>query len=301
VPLAAADELLLKNGDRLTGRVISLDKGTLKFKTEGGDLKIAWEEVVSVTVDEEIIATSADGKTVNIKSGPVDVAATTKLERPKPPLVWDGGAGAGFFASGGNTQVNSLQLNGDLLVHNSIHRYTVGALANRAEEAGRDTARNWTISGGYDRFFTTRVYLNSSSILTNDEFRDIHLRTALSIGVGVQVIDTSRVTMALEGGIGWVNEDYIVAEDDEYTSARESGRLDVFFGGEKVVLFHRHDGYFGVTGNDNLFIKMQNGIRLALVAGFAAAAQMNFDYDRSPAPGRRNIDRTVAITLGYRF
>jgi len=192
-------------------------------------------------------------------------------------------------------------LTADLLVHNSLHRYTIGAQANRAEEAGRDTARNWTLNAGYDRFLTPRVYVNSSGIFTNDEFRDIQLRTALSVGVGVQVLDTSKVTFALEGGVGWVNEDFIVAEDDSYTSARESGRIDVFFGGEKIVLFHRHDAHFGVTGTRNLFVKMQNGIRLGLIAGVTASAQTNLDYDRSPAPGRRNFDRNVSITLGYRF
>ncbi|RPJ21290.1 MAG: DUF481 domain-containing protein, partial [Desulfobacteraceae bacterium] len=36
---ASADEVWLKNGDRLTGKVVSLDAGTLVFKTSyAGDL-----------------------------------------------------------------------------------------------------------------------------------------------------------------------------------------------------------------------------------------------------------------------
>ena len=58
---------------------------------------------------------------------------------------------------------------------------------------------------------------------------------------------------------------------------------------------------FGVTGDDNLFVKMQNGVRLALVAGFVTTAQLDLDYDRSPAPDRRATDRTFALTFGYRF
>ena len=38
---ASADEVWLKNGDRLTGKVLSLDAGTLLFKTAyAGDLSI---------------------------------------------------------------------------------------------------------------------------------------------------------------------------------------------------------------------------------------------------------------------
>jgi hypothetical protein len=39
--LASADEVWLKNGDRLTGKVVSLDGGTLVFKTSyAGDLSM---------------------------------------------------------------------------------------------------------------------------------------------------------------------------------------------------------------------------------------------------------------------
>jgi hypothetical protein len=46
---------------------------------------------------------------------------------------------------------------------------------------------------------------------------------------------------------------------------------------------------------------MQNGIRVGLTAGFVTTLRHDLDYDRSPAVGRRNTDRTVALTLGYRF
>ena len=113
--------------------------------------------------------------------------------------------------------------------------------------------------------------------------------------------DTPRIKFSVEGGPGFVNENFQSAPDDSYTALREAARLDVLLTGRRVVLFHAHDGYFGVTGDDNLFMKMQNGIRLALVGGFVTTAQMDLDYDRSPAPGRRNSDRTFALTFGYRF
>jgi hypothetical protein len=46
---------------------------------------------------------------------------------------------------------------------------------------------------------------------------------------------------------------------------------------------------------------MKNGVRLGLFGGLVTTAQIDFDYDRSPAPGRRNTDRTFALTFGYRF
>jgi putative salt-induced outer membrane protein YdiY len=70
---------------------------------------------------------------------------------------------------------------------------------------------------------------------------------------------------------------------------------------DRVLFFHKHDSYFGVTGEDNLFIKTQNGVRLTVVKNFVTTVQWDLDYDRSPAPGTRDSDRRFSLTLGYRF
>jgi hypothetical protein len=297
----AADELRLKNGDRLTGEVTTLTDGRLKFSTAHGELDLPWEEVTGLTVADAIVTRTVDGTTTTIPGGDIDVATVVHLERPEPPLDWNGGANAGVISTDGNTEVTSLRFDGDLAAQTRRYRAAVNATVNRSEDSGSETARNWTISSAYDRFIRRRLYINSSAILTNDEFRDLDLRTALGLGLGYQLVDTSMVTVAVEGGGGWVNEAFETSPDDSYASVRESARADVFFGGERVVLFHRHDGHFGVTGNDNLFFKTQNGVRFGLIGGLVTTAQIDIDYDRSPAPGRVNTERNFGLTFGYRF
>src|SRR5918992_719793 len=98
----AADELQLKNGDRLTGTVVSLDAGKLTFKTPHGDLAIAWPEVTALTVDEPVLVTTADETPATPRSGAIDIASATMLKRPEPPLTWTGGSNAGFLQTSGN-------------------------------------------------------------------------------------------------------------------------------------------------------------------------------------------------------
>lgn len=296
-----ADEVRLKNGDRLTGDVHSLNEGMLKFATPNGELAIPWEEVVGLRVDAAIVTRATDGTTTTIPGGEIDLAATVHMERPEPPLDWNGGVSAGFLGTSGNTDVNSLRFDGELTTQTRKYRTAFNAALNRSEDSGRQTARTWTVSGAYNRFISTRFYINTSAIVTNDEFKDLDLRTALGLGLGYQVLDTTRAKVSVEGGGGWVNEDFEAAPDDNYTSVRESARADVFFGGERLVLFHRHDGYYGVTGDDNLFFKMQNGARFGLIGGLVTTAQIDVDYDRTPSPGSVNTDRSFALTFGYRF
>lgn len=300
-----ADELRLANGDRLTGTAVRLADGTLTFKTAHGELQVPWAQVAFLRTDGSlrVTTTGAEPRLIAIDTsaaGPA-LAEITAIETPAPPLAWTGGASAGLLATGGNTDVSSLRADGEVVARTPLDRYTTTAVLNRAEDAEAQTASNWTASFAYDRFLTERLFAQGSTILTNDRFRDLDLRTAIGAGLGYQVRDTPTVSLAVNAGLGYVHENFDEAPDDSYAAAREGAKLDVFFAGTRVSAFHHHDGYFGVTGDDNLFFRMQNGVRLAIVAGFVTTAQVDIDYDRSPAPGRVSTDRSFSLTFGYRF
>jgi putative salt-induced outer membrane protein YdiY len=298
---ANADELQLKNGNRLTGTTVSLTGGTLTFNTPYGTVQVPWADVASLTVTDPILVTNAAGQVTQL-TGAIALE-TTALARPQPPVIIDGGANAGFVTTDGNTEVTSLRLDADVVTRAGANRYTANAAVTRAEDSGTETARNWTAGGKYDRFLNPRLFLNANAIFTSDRFRDIDLRTALGAGVGYQVLNTPRATLTADAGLGYVKENLesSAAPNDSYTALRESAALTVFLLPGRVQAFHQHDGYFGVTGDDNLFVKMQNGVRIGLAAGFVTTLRHDLDYDKSPAPGRRNVDRTLAFTLGYRF
>jgi putative salt-induced outer membrane protein YdiY len=313
--LAEADEVLLRGGDRYTGRVVSLSGGTLTFKTAHGELKIPWADVTSLTVTEPLVLTvgtqpaatvtaiapAEAGRVTLTPGGGVALTDITGMAQVEPPVVVDGGASAGFLQTRGNTDVNSLRLDADVSIRQRQNRFTANAAVNNAEDDDEKTVDNWTAAFNYDRFLTKRLFVNANAIFTNDQFKDLDLRTALGGGLGYEVFDTPRVKLTVKGGVGWVNENFIVAEDDDYTALRESAALDIGIVPNRVLFFHKHDGYFGVTGEDNLFIKSQTGVRLTIVANFVTTAQFDLDYDRSPSPGRQGVDRTFSLTFGYRF
>ena len=311
---ALADEVVLKNGDRLTGTTTALAGGTLVFATTYGDVKIPWPEVVRLAIQEPIlasvagapavtvtIAAGADGQATLQPGGVVSLGDISSLTRPEPPVIVDGSANAGIINTAGNTEVNSLRLDGDLAVRAGANRYTASAAITRAEDRGVNTAENWTTALRYDRFLTSRMFMNGNTIFTNDEFRDLDLRTAIGAGLGYQLIATPRTRLTADGGLGYVHEALAELPDDSYAALRESVNFDIFAVPNRIQFFHVHDGYFGVTGDDNLFIRMQNGVRLPLAAGFVTTLRQDFDYDQSPAEGRDTTDRTLSLTLGYRF
>jgi hypothetical protein len=249
---AAADEIQLRSGDRISGRVVQLAGGTLTFKTPHGDLKIPWSDIAAITITQTLrvtlatkevrtitaMAAAEPGRVTLDPGGPVALTDIVALGPIMPPITITGGANAGFLTSSGNTDVNNLRLDADAAIRQSANRYTATAAVNRAEDSDVETVRNWTTSLNYDRFLTSRLFLNANSIFTNNPFRDLDLRTALGGGVGYQMIDNSRVKLTANVGLGWVNEDFIAAIDDDYIAVRESAALDVFVVPSRVQLFH---------------------------------------------------------------
>ena len=80
-----ADQVTLKNGDRLTGTIIKSDEKSLVIKTEfAGEVTVDWTAITNVQSTQDMTVGLKDGKTV---VGPVttngdNVVITTKTTGP---------------------------------------------------------------------------------------------------------------------------------------------------------------------------------------------------------------------------
>jgi putative salt-induced outer membrane protein YdiY len=314
--ISRADDVQLANGDRISGRIVSLLNSVLLLQTAHGELRISWPLITGVMVVDPIFVTvitrapaavtispgGADGRVILSPGGVVPIKDILAMSRPKPPLLsLDGRLNAGIIASGGNTSANSLRFGGEMVGRMAANRFTGGASFNRGREHDVETAHNWTTSFRYDRFVTRRLFIDGNTILSADRLRDLDLRTAVGTGLGYQVVDRRRLQITMDGGVGYVRERSRVGPDDRYTAAQESGKVDFFVNGNRFQLFHRHEGYFGLAGDDNRFVKTQNGVRVPIRRGIITTAQLDVDYDPTPVPGGQSIDRTFALNFGYQF
>lgn len=61
-----ADQITLKNGDRLTGKIVKSDGGKLFIKTELlGEVAVDLAAVTAITTDQPLYVTLADGRTLS--------------------------------------------------------------------------------------------------------------------------------------------------------------------------------------------------------------------------------------------
>ena len=240
--LLFADQVVLTNGDRLSGTITKSDGKTLVIKTDlAGEVTIQWTAVQSltsatplhvVTASKTVVGavTTADGNlAVNTTpGGPVDIprvevmalrndqeqAAYEKSLHPTLLQGWNGGANIGFALTGGNSETKNLAIafTADRKTpHDEIALYTNTIYAtNDAAGAVPNVTANATQGGArYDRNLTKRVFAFGSADFQTDALQNLNLRSVLGGGLGFHAINTSRTTLDFLGGLNYTHESYV--------------------------------------------------------------------------------------------
>ncbi len=238
-----ADQVVLKNGDRLTGTITKSDDKTLLIKTEfAGDVTVQWPAVQEITSAQPLHVALSNGKTVvgpvtttdgslavaTAASGAVNVskadvtalrsdAEQTAYDKSLHPGLmqgWAGGANVGFALTAGNSQTESLALAFTAkrtTLHDEIALYTNSVYSkNNAPGAVPSTTANAIQAGArYSRNFTARLFGYGAADFQTDALQQLNLRTVLGGGLGYHAIKSDKTTLDILAGPNYTREDYI--------------------------------------------------------------------------------------------
>lgn len=315
-----ADEVVLNNGDRITGKMVDLADGKLSIKTEyAGVVKIDWSQVKTFSTDAPayvkigdntvlVKVTESDSGTVTLESDDLltpESIALSRLEsmsyERKPAVRVSGRINIGAASSSGNTNVENLNANAEVVARSDQNRFTVGGQVNKGKDTGRETESNWLAYLKYDHFISEKWYAFANASGENDKFKDINLRTTLGVGGGYQVFETKKTFLLLELGANNVNTDFDLGVDQNYPAARFALDFSRKFFDSEVQFFNRDVFFNSLDDSENQFLRTQTGLRLPIVERLNSTIQYNYDWDNNPAPGRRSEDKTWLFTLGYRW
>jgi putative salt-induced outer membrane protein YdiY len=320
--MALADEIHLRNGDRISGKIIRMEDGKLVVKTNyAGEITISWQEVVSLSVEEKIKVvledgTALEGQTLTFEAGKMKVN-TEKLEEssvfnlvdvktinPKdvPRVRITFGANAGLSLERGNSDTDEYELNLRFQARTKKSRYTLGGEFNKEKTEGKLTTKDWTAFANYDYFFTKKWFGYVHTKFEHDEFADLDLRSTLGAGMGYQVFEGETLNLSFQAGPAYVQENYIETGDDNFTVARWMANYDQYFFSKLFQLFHLSDGYTSLENSDDRIVTTRQGIRIPLYKGITATFQYSYDYDNEPSPdAAADYDSELSFLLGYEF
>jgi putative salt-induced outer membrane protein YdiY len=315
--VALADEIVMDNGDRLTGRIVGLAGGKLAIKTSYSarpievdqtkvksiksdrpvELHLAGGQIIKgrLSTDEGGVVTAREGQ----GRGPVSVD-WQKVKAINPPKsAWHGSVSIGASDQGGNTERGSASVAAEAQRRTERDRFGLRFLYNYAEEDGAMSARNVFGTLKYDWFFTKKLYGYISEELLSDEFRDLQLRAVTGAGLGWQLVDRTGLFFAAEAGAAHVNEDFELGEDESRVAARLAGSLKwTLF---KRVTFSDELVYLPSMEDDQYQVRNEAALTTPLGAGWSLKFANVFEYDSDPPEGVFRTDRTWLLGLQYSF
>ncbi len=216
------------------------------------------------------------------------------------PPKWTGNVTLGANLQTGNTDRFNAAVGADALRESEKDRYSLGVLFNYSEEDGEKTAESYYGAAKYDYFFTKKLYGYVGLELLKDKFKDLSLRTVVGPGVGYQVWDEEKRSLAVEAGIAYFSENNIVADDNDWITARLAGYL-------------RYELLPSVTFTDSLIIypsledfgefqlRNEAAITTSIASGWALRFANILEYDSDPPVDVKDTDMNWILSLQYSF
>jgi putative salt-induced outer membrane protein YdiY len=313
----AEDVVVLRNGDRLSGKVESLTGGKLKIVTpHSGAVFVDWGEIATVTTEAavkvkletgEIIEgklSAADEGRLKIETAsaaqPVEVDPA-KVAKINEDTDWHGFIDIGFRATGGNSRTQGAYAGAQLLRETDRDRFLIGANFNYGRAAGITTARNAYGILKYDYKFTPKFYGYVSEELLHDRFRDLRIRTITSLGVGYIFVKSAPLDTWAEAGGAYVTNDFYELEEDEghlggrlYHHLRASLPLGLEFTNDLTF-------YPNFEHSKDWQVHNEAFVSAGVGKGWTARAGVIWDYDHFTPRDRRRHDVLYVLTIGYKF
>ncbi len=240
---ALADQIVLKNGDRLTGSIAKSDGKVLVIKTDyAGDVTVKFDAIQSITStgdlnvslggktvvgpvttsgDDVVVATRTAGPveapkaSVTMLRSPAEQAAYEKSLHPGLKEGWNGGLNLGFALTRGNSETKNLNIAFNATrkgFHDKLTLYTNSIYAaNDLPTASPHTTAN-AIGGGarYDHDFAPRVFGFVNGDFYHDALQHLDLRSTGGGGIGWHAIKHDATSLDLLAGVNYTHESYAV-------------------------------------------------------------------------------------------
>jgi putative salt-induced outer membrane protein len=244
-PFLFADQVVLNNGDRLTGKIVKSDGKVLVLHTEfAGDVTLKYDAIAQIMTNEELHVGLKNGQTVvgpvTTSDGKIEVATksgrSVEVAREDVAIIrndaeqstydkslhpgllhgWNGGINVGFALARGNNQTENLAV-----AFNAVHPTLNDKLTlyessvytkNDAPGASPSTVANLAQGGiRYDHDLRPRLFAFVAADFMSDALQGLNLRSVGSVGLGFHAIKNDKTTLDLLAGGNFTDENYTEA------------------------------------------------------------------------------------------
>jgi putative salt-induced outer membrane protein YdiY len=316
--IAAQERVWLKNGDRLTGKVLKVDGKKLVLKARYGEVKIKLGNVKALESERALkvelgpdqvfvgkLTVDDKGQTVlehdGQRSAVDNFASVTSIADPKEFPKWNAQVFASGVASGGNTREKAMHIDANVTGRWKKTRLAFDAAADYGEAFGEVTTRKAHAQARGDYFFSGPYYGYVRYRAENDKFQSIRLRSIAGLGLGWEVFNNDDGLLDLALGSSYITEDLMDNQPDYgYATADLTANFSY-----KI--------YDGVTFGENLIgfqsLKNEKDLRLVSTTSLAVsitsflAWEQKFvvEWNNTPAEDTKRTDWRYLTGLTFKL
>lgn len=231
VTVFGTDQVIMKNGDRYSGRLESIEGGKVHFLAEyAGPLKLPWEAVAGFT--------SGDTFVVRTKLGGIQSATAERILALREQIqwvrnsaeqdrvlrtmelanipVWAGFGDIGLSLARGNVETSTLStaLSATRSTKRTKLGLTASSLYSRAVTSGeRLTSANQRRGGvRWDYNFSPRAFSFVSADVEHNFIQNLRLRSVVGLGLGRHVVQSAHHTFDIFSGGTYNREAFTTSE-----------------------------------------------------------------------------------------
>jgi len=331
-----ADQIVLKDGDRITGGIVKKDGQTVTIQSKNfGTVTLKWDDIATVTTDKLLnIVLSGDEAvkgTLQTQDGRIQVAtpgaprivdagqivtlrndaeerAYQRFLRPGWLDLWTVNGSLSLAGTKGNAQtlVITTPLNFARISNTSRTTAYFNSIRSSATINGVNASTANAVRGGwgYGRNITKKVFFNGFNDYEFDQFQSLDLRVVLGGGLGYHVWATERGRLDVVGGAAYNRESFDPAPKKAFT--RNSA--EAYWGND---FSYKLAARTSLTQSFRMFNNLSNSgeyrLNFDLGASTALTKWLNWNVAFSnrrlsnPVPGRQPNDFLYTTGLGFSF
>jgi len=332
-----ADQITLKNGDKITGKIVKKDGDKIVIETESaGTITILWAAVDKITSDAPLTIELSDGQNVKGTVATVDnkvevetkdagkvvvdkdkitvardeaeqVKFVTERDRMANPSfgdLWTGSADVGYSLTTGNSKTSAFTAGARAVRETTKDKITVYANAiqasNRTTGVKVTTAKAVWFGGRYDYNINKKLFVFGSADFESDAQQLLDLRMVLGGGFGYRAIRNEKTQLDIFGGADY-NREY-------YKTGLRSNSAELMIGDElthkfnsRMTLTQRLVVYPNVSDLGRFRAQFDGSLVTNINSWLGWHVTLADRYSNDPVPGAQSNDMFLSTGLRVSF
>jgi hypothetical protein len=236
----AADRVVLKNGDIITGSIVKKDGAKLTIRSEFlGEVSMPWTAVQSLQSDDPVTVTlpsgtnvagrlSSSGESLQVTTAagveripfaavgairnPAEQAAWERMQHPGLLQLWAGFFDIGLALARGNARTDTLStaFNATRVSRKDKIGLHFNQIRGTARVRGQTSTIANAIRGGwsYNRDIAGKVFLATLNDYEYDPFQQLDLRFVAGAGLGYNAIKKPNTSVSILAGSNYSRENF---------------------------------------------------------------------------------------------